>query len=203
MRLKVCGLSAENDPKILNEIKPDFVGAIHYKKSSRHLTIEEIKQFYKGIINSQKVLVTVNLDLDKLNSIISECQPNLVQLHGTESPEYIAGITGDVKIIKAFRVSTHFDFESILKYDNVDYFLFDYKGKKMGGNGFKFNWDLLKKNKSKKPFFLSGGIGMMDIEKINKLEIANLYAVDINSKFERQAKIKDLVMINEFKNRLK
>lgn len=203
MQLKVCGLNERNSTELLRQISPDYVGAIHYKKSSRHLELEEIKNFFEQIDFAEKVLVTVNLPLQKMMEMIDFLKPDLIQLHGSETNEYLNQLIPYVKIIKAFKVSPGFNFDETKNYSNAHYFLFDTKGKKMGGNGIKFNWDLLQNYKSNKPFFLSGGISMTDVERINSIEHPQLFGVDINSRFERSPGIKDVIMINEFKKRLK
>ena len=89
----------------------------------------------------------------------------------------------------------------------VDYFLFDTKGKNKGGNGITFNWEVLKEYPSKKPFFLSGGIGPEEVEAISELQayfkengMENLlYAIDVNSKFEEKAGLKNIKKLKEFR----
>jgi phosphoribosylanthranilate isomerase len=90
-------------------------------------------------------------------------------------------------------------------YESVcDYFLFDTKGELPGGNGLHFDWTILKDYSSKKPFFLSGGIGPNDcvaIASIIKLNLP-LYAIDVNSKFEIEPGFKNIQSIKEFKSKL-
>ncbi len=85
-----------------------------------------------------------------------------------------------------------------------NYFLFDTKGKLPGGNGYGFNWKILKDYNLDKPFFLSGGISPNHILKIKKLVKTNLpvYAIDINSKFESKPGYKKIEIIKEFKSKI-
>ena len=71
------------------------------------------------------------------------------------------------KIIKSISINNNNDLNKIYRYHSVDYFLFDYKPLKSelpGGNSKSFNWDLLNNLKTTKPWFLSGGINIDNIE---------------------------------------
>ena len=88
------------------------------------------------------------------------------------------------------------------EYESVcDYFLFDTKGKLPGGNGTVFDWKVLEKYPSTKPFFLSGGIGIEEIAPVKQLLKTNLpiHAIDINSKFEIEPGLKNKQLLEEFK----
>jgi phosphoribosylanthranilate isomerase len=126
---------------------------------------------------------------------------DLVQLHGEESVDYCHDFRRaraypcptDVKIIKVFSIGQTFDFQQLEPYKpHCDYFLFDTKGKEKGGNGFAFNWDVLKGYDNEKPFFLSGGLSLENIEEVKKLGHLNILAIDVNSGFEIEAGLKDV-----------
>jgi phosphoribosylanthranilate isomerase len=88
--------------------------------------------------------------------------------------------------------------------ENCDFFLFDTNGKLPGGNGYAFEWNILKHYPSKKSFFLSGGIGidnMVQIKKILKRTLP-IYAIDVNSKFEIAPGIKKIKALKEFKKEI-
>jgi phosphoribosylanthranilate isomerase len=110
-----------------------------------------------------------------------------------------------VEIIKVFGIKDAFDFSILESYiEEVDYFLFDTKGKERGGNGVKFDWSVLKDYPYDKPFFLSGGIGIKDVTKVNEIKESGLpvYAVDINSRFELKPGVKNIKEVKSFKNKL-
>ena len=90
--------------------------------------------------------------------------------------------------------------------DSCDMFLFDTEGSNYGGTGKKFNWELLKEN-IRKPFFLSGGITPDDAERLKAFQkevvAKDLFAVDINSKFEMMPGVKDMNKVKEFAESLK
>ena len=104
-----------------------------------------------------------------------------------------------VKIIKSISVSNENDLKKINNYQNADYFLFDYKPKKNelpGGNSKSFDWNILKGLKTDKPWFLSGGINLDNIQQI--LVDINPYGVDLSSGVEKELGIKDNRIINNF-----
>jgi len=140
---------------------------------------------------------------DEIKSLIETHQLQAIQLHGNENPAFCNRLKDlNVEIIKVFSIKKDFYFSALAPYENVcDYFLFDTKGELPGGNGYAFDWELLKSYPSSKPFFLSGGIGidhLADLEDISKLNLP-LYAIDVNSKFESEAGIKKIELLKDFK----
>ncbi len=184
----------------VSQLLPDYMGFIFWEKSSRFFD-GEIPNLPKSI---QKVGVFVNASLDKIISKIKKYNLDLIQLHGNESLELCADLKKEnIQIIKVFSVNDDFDFKVLEPYEAVcDYFLFDTKGKLPGGNGIAFNWEILKKYNSTKPFFLSGGIGIEEIASVKQLLKTDLpiHAIDINSKFEIEPGLKNKQLLEEFKN---
>ena len=106
---------------------------------------------------------------------------------------------------KVFSIKDTFNFSVLLPYEEVcDYYLFDTKGKLPGGNGYTFNWNVLKDYPSTKPFFLSGGIGLKEVEKlkdfIDSLASKYCYSLDVNSKFEINPGVKNINDLEKFSN---
>jgi len=209
MRIKVCGMTTTQQVRQLEEIGVEFAGFIFYPKSPRYvfqsMPSNEIKQI-KGKIN--KVGVFVNAKEDEVLRTVDECGLYLVQLHGDESPRVCERIANYVSVIKAFRISDsdHIEWKIREYYDAVDMFMFDTEGVGYGGTGKKFNWELLKEN-IRKPFFLSGGITPDDAERLKAFQkevvAKDLFAVDINSKFEMMPGVKDMNKVKEFAESLK
>jgi phosphoribosylanthranilate isomerase len=131
----------------------------------------------------------------------------VVQLHGDESPQMCEDLSGEVEVIKAFRVTDGVDIDKLVTpYDAVcDYYLFDTGGLKetFGGTGQQFDWSILSKAKIEKPFFLSGGISPDDAAKVKAFTHPDFFGVDINSKFEKEPGIKDMGKVLQFKQGLK
>lgn len=175
----------------VSQLLPDYLGFIFYEKSARYFD-GEIPEIPKSI---KKVGVFVNASFEEILEKAEKHQLNLIQLHGSESPKFCQKLKIiNLQIIKVFSVDSDFDFSILNNYENVcDYFLFDTKGKLPGGNGFAFDWNLLSKYNLQKPFFLSGGIGIDEIPKIKTMNLP-IFAIDVNSKFEIQAGLKNVNM---------
>ena len=190
------------------ELQPDYLGFIFYEKSKRNFDgiIPELSKAIK------KTGVFVNANITFVVDKIQKYDLHAVQLHGDETASYINELRSqlersrELEIIKVFGIKEKFNFDALKPYEEVvDYFLFDTKGKERGGNGVVFNWKVLEKYNSKKPFFLSGGIGLEQLEEIHKIRKTDLpiYALDVNSKFEIKAGLKSVENIEKFKNEVK
>ena len=204
MKLKVCGLTKTDQIHELISMKVDFLGFIFYEKSPRyvlnHLSLSQIS----GIKHSGKVGVFVNESVENIVAIAEDTALNYIQLHGDEEENYIDELRNklnkETKIIKVFRVGKEFEnlkFKIQNLKSDVDYFLFDTDSKAFGGTGKTFNWQILNELDIPKPYFLSGGISPENCKDIRNIKQQPL-ALDINSKFETQAGMKDLEKIREF-----
>ncbi len=185
-------------------LKPDYLGFIFWEPS---------KRFFEGAIpklpdNIKKVGVFVDATLKEVNDHIVQHELQMVQLHGRETPAFCAALRDrEVAVIKVFSIEDNFDFEVLKPYEaSCDYFLFDTKGKLPGGNGFVFNWSVLKEYPLTKPYFLSGGIGLAEsdliMEFLKRPESKYCHAVDVNSKFESRPGLKEVEKLEKFKKLL-
>jgi phosphoribosylanthranilate isomerase len=210
VKLKICGMKFPDNILEISALDPDFLGFIFYENSARNYTEETIISLPKTI---KKVGVFVNEKQSVIIKKIKTFELDFIQLHGNESESYCLELINQLnhnqlntKIIKAFSVADEFDFTLLNKYQIVDYFLFDTKGKLPGGNGTKFNWQILDNYHLEKPYFLSGGIGLDDISNI----VAFLktpaskycFALDVNSQFEVEAGLKNKEQLQQFKTQL-
>ena len=194
----------------LNDMGVEFCGFIFYPKSPRyvfkHMPAVTIKKI-KGNIN--KVGVFVNADVEDVLQTVDDCGLYLVQLHGDESPRACEKIADYVSVIKAFRLGEGDNILWKIKdyQDVVDMFLFDTDGAGYGGTGKKFNWESLLNLNINKPFFLSGGIQPDDVDALKEFSKnavgMDLFAVDINSKFEISPGYKDMEKVRTFVSQLK
>ena len=211
------------------ELHPDYLGFIFYEKSKRNFE-GIIPEFSNSI---QKTGVFVNEYIEIVISLVEEYRLDAIQLHGDESVAYIKELNfqldqsrelkieenkqikkkknqhyiskNKVEIIKVFGIKDEFNFNVLKPYlEVVDYFLFDTKGKERGGNGTKFDWSVLENYPFDKPFFLSGGIGLQDVEQVQKILKSNLpiYALDVNSKFESKPGTKKIEELKNFKKEI-
>ncbi len=203
MKLKICGMKYHENILEVSELLPDYMGFIFWEKSSR---------FFDGVLpdlpkSIQKVGVFVDATLEEIISKIKKYNLDLVQLHGNETVVFCESLKNkNVKIIKAFSVNDDFNFDILKDYETFcDYFLFDTKGKLPGGNGIVFDWKVLEKYPSIKPFFLSGGIGIEEIAAVKQLLKTNLpiHSLDINSKFEIEPGLKNMQLLKDFKINIK
>lgn len=195
MKLKICGMKYPDNILEVGALLPDYMGFIFWEKSARHFD-GVIPQLPKSI---KKTGVFVNETIEVLLGKVSQHDLQAVQLHGKESVDYCEALktrlSKDIEIIKVFSVDDVFDFDLLKPFESVcDYFLFDTKGKLPGGNGTTFDWKLLENYPSSKPFFLSGGIGLEEMDSVNEIMKTHLpiYAIDVNSKFEIEPGLKNI-----------
>jgi len=204
MKLKVCGMKYQDNILEVSALNPDYMGFIFYEKSPRRIS-EPAPEVPKNI---KKVGVFVNASTDTITKNIDEFGLNVVQLHGDETAEFCKNIrTKNIEIIKVFSVKNNFNFNKLKPFEaHVDYFLFDTKGPNPGGNGYCFDWSILENYDSKTPYFLSGGIGLEEIETLNEFKNSaaakQCYAIDVNSKFEIKPALKDSIKLKKFIERL-
>ncbi|WP_340202852.1 phosphoribosylanthranilate isomerase [Ascidiimonas sp. W6] len=213
MKIKVCGMKFKDNIKEVASLQPDYLGFIFWEPSSRFFNGDipkTIKDTIKktGVFVDEKVSVIVKL--------IKKHDLKAIQLHGTESAAFCASLKSQltkevifpIEIIKVFSIKDNFDFTLLKAYELVcDFFLFDTKGKLPGGNGYTFDWSVLKGYPSQKPYFLSGGIGITEIDKIQqflKEPMAKYcYAIDVNSKFELEPGLKNAKLLIDFVSSIK
>jgi len=201
MKIKVCGMRDKENISGLLALKPDYIGFIFYDKSKRFVADFPQIEIPSSI---KKVGVFVNETIEEIIEKANKHTLDFVQLHGNETPEYCSALSEkNIKIIKAFSVDENFDFSATKPFEKcVSLFLFDTKGNNYGGNGIKFNWELLQNYTGKTPFLLSGGISKNDSEEIMKFKHPAFLGIDINSGFELEPGLKNIKEIKEFKNRL-
>jgi len=203
MQFKVCGITNIEQAEAITSQGVHYIGFIFYPSSKRYalssLSLEDIAAFKP--VNAKKVGVFVNETTEKLIEIATKAGLDMIQLHGEEDASYCATIQAAFPVIKVFRVSKNVpDFALFEKV--ASYYLFDTDSALYGGTGQHFNWELIKKTRFNKPFFLSGGIGINDVQGIQVLKAAtagnDLVAVDMNSKFETSPGIKNIELIKTF-----
>ena len=205
MKLKICGMKYPDNILEVGSLLPDYMGFIFWEKSARYFdgVLPNLPQSIK------KTGVFVNTSQEDILAKVSQYDLQAVQLHGNESvafrQELKYTLAKNIEIIKVFSVDSTFDFDKLKPFESVcDYFLFDTKGKLPGGNGTTFDWKVLEKYPSQKPFFLSGGIGLDEIDLVNEILKTDLpiYAIDVNSKFEIEAGLKDKEKLDRFKQKI-
>ena len=206
-KIKVCGITDLSIANFCLENGADYLGFVSYNNSPRNISFQESKNIIKKLSYPiSTVAVTVNSSIDEAKEI-EDTGFTFIQCHGSETPEHLSiiKVNTNLKIIKAFGVSSHCDLENINDYSELcDFFLMDAKpeGSEMpGGNAKKFNWDLLKDQNINKQFFLSGGLDQSNIEIAIKNNITSLF--DVSSSVESSPGVKDTLKIKQFIDRVK
>lgn len=209
MRVKVCGITQEEQLDQLPGAGVSFAGFIFYPKSPRyvlrHMTTSQIKKENK----LNKVGVFVNASVEEILHMVDECRLHMVQLHGDETPKFCEKIADYIAVVKAFRFSEtdNIGYRVQEYMDYCDMFMLDTEGVGYGGTGKKLNLEKLHEVLIGKPYFLSGMIEPGDADKLNTFsqrpEAKALFAIDLSTKFEILPGIKDIELIKNFTQQLK
>ncbi len=202
--VKICGLKTPEVIQTALDCGADHVGFIFFEKSPRNVAPEVAGQLRSAARGRAKaVAVTVNADDATLERIVAVVDPDLLQLHGRESPQRVAEIKRRFgrPVMKAFAIREAADLDAIAPYRGIaDRFLFDAKppaGSELpGGNAVSFDWTLLARLDSDVDYMLSGGLDAGNIAVA--LERTGAKAVDLSSGVESAPGIKDVGLIRDF-----
>lgn len=187
----------------LAQLPIDYIGFIFYNQSTRYVESLEMPDLPPHI---QKVGVFVNATLEDIGDKVHRYNLQAVQLHGKESPEICAAVrdTFSVQVIKAFSVGGADSFTQTEAYANAcDLFLFDTQTPLYGGSGKQFDWSVLPHYTGTKPFLLSGGIGPNDAAAVRAFSHPAWEGIDLNSRFETAAALKNVAAIRHFIERVR
>jgi phosphoribosylanthranilate isomerase len=196
--IKVCGMRETENIREAEALGIDLMGFIFWPKSSRYVCERPAYLPTK----CQRVGVFVDASLEEIRQHADDYQLDLIQLHGHESPAFAEALR-PLSLIKAFNIACAEDLRQTEAYEGVvDYFLFDTKGKVVGGNGVKFDWSVLTSYHGETPFLLSGGIGPDDVEAVNSFRHPKCIGIDLNSRFEVEPALKDITKLRQFINQL-
>lgn len=206
VKVKICGLKSEATLAAALDGGADYVGFVFYPPSPRSLPPAEAGRLAHSARGRAKIVaLLVDPDDDLLGQVMSALDPDLIQLHGEETPERVSEIRKrwGRPVMKAVSVATRSDADAALRYSAVvDLFLFDakappdLKGALPGGNGIAFDWHALDGVKGKVPFMLSGGLNPDNVAEAIRLTGAEL--VDVSSGVERKPGEKDPNLIRRF-----
>ena len=192
--IKVCGMRDAENIRQVEALGIDMMGFIFWPQSSRY--VDKRPDYLP--LHAKRVGVFVDEDPERIRRIADEYQLDFIQLHGHESPGYVRNLQAQQSTIKAFNIATAEDFQQTKSYEGiVDYFLFDTKGKSVGGNGEKFDWSVLSAYQGNTPFLLSGGIGPDDARRLKAFHHPRLVGIDLNSRFETKPGYKDIQKLKE------
>ncbi len=205
-KVKICGIKTEAALDAALAGGADFVGFVFYPPSPRSLAPERAAELVARIEGrAQAVALVVDVDDAELDRIVARVRPDLLQLHGSETPERARAIAQrlGVPVIKAIKVETAAEAKAALAWQNsVERILFDAKtpkgqvGALPGGNGLSFDWHALEPVKGRLPFMLSGGLDPDNVA--HAIALTGAWAVDVSSGVERRSGVKDTTLIARF-----
>ena len=202
MKIKICGLSREEDVKVVNDTLPDYIGFVCVPGSRRYVSYEHAQKLKEKL--SEKIL-TVGVFADEKSEMIA-CMAgkgiiDLIQLHGNEEVNDIETLKRmcGIPVIKAVSMTAKGYRETIKRFEesSVDYLLLD-SGK--GGSGHMFDHRCI--SGIKKPYFLAGGLTSENIREVLDDVPVMPYAVDISSGVETEGR-KDTEKIKQAVGRIK
>ncbi|MEO9615594.1 MAG: phosphoribosylanthranilate isomerase [Nitratireductor sp.] len=204
MDIKICGLSTAEAVSAALAGGASHVGFIFFDKSPRHVdpgTAGGLRRAARG--RALAVAVTVDADDATLDAIVAAMEPDMLQLHGRETPERVAAVRArhGLPVMKAFSVSASADLAPVEAYRGIaDRFLFDAKPPKgstlPGGNGVAFDWRVLAGLDPSVDYMLSGGLNKANIGEA--LRLLSPPGIDVSSGVESAPGQKDVALIEAF-----
>jgi phosphoribosylanthranilate isomerase len=203
--VKICGLNSLAALDAALQAGADLVGFVRYPRSPRHLTLDEARELSaraKG--KAVRVALTVDADDEELANILEALDPDLLQLHGEETPERVAEVRSRFgrAVMKAVGIAEKADLGRLAAYAEIaDRILLDAKPPKTaealpGGNGLSFDWRLVAGLDPKLSFMLSGGLAPENVAAA--IGLTGARALDVSSGVERAPGEKDPERIEAF-----
>ena len=202
--VKICGLKTSQTMEAALDAGADYVGLVFVPKSPRNISLPDAAGLAALARDRASIVaLTVDADDDALTSIIEHVAPDVLQLHGSETPQRVAAIRQRFgpKVWKAIPVSSAGDAALAFDYAGVaDGILFDAKPPKgaalPGGNGLAFDWAALEGVRGKLDFMLSGGLDPQNVAAA--IRATGAWGVDVSSGVESAPGVKDPALIGRF-----
>jgi phosphoribosylanthranilate isomerase len=204
LTVKICGLSTPETLDVALDAGADMVGFVFFPPSPRNISFETARALASRVQGrARKVANTVDADDTLLASIIDALKPDMLQLHGHETPQRVAAMRESfgLPVMKALPIESRPDLDAIPLYTkNADRLLFDARpprdATRPGGLGKPFDWHLLKDLDLSIPFMLSGGLSPLNV--VEALRITRAPGVDVSSGVESAPGVKDPEKIRAF-----
>jgi phosphoribosylanthranilate isomerase len=202
--VKICGLSSRETLDVALDSGADMVGFVFFPPSPRHLSLEVARDLGQSVKRrAVKVALTVDADDATLAGIVEALQPDILQVHGSESPARLRDIRQKfaLPVMKALAIETSADLAALPGYAGIaDRILFDARAPREatrpGGLGAVFDWRILENLDLAVPFMVSGGLNAGNVAEAVRVTRAG--GVDVSSGVERAAGHKDPEMIRAF-----
>ncbi|EJL24598.1 phosphoribosylanthranilate isomerase [Caulobacter sp. AP07] len=209
-KAKICGLSTPESVTAALNGGAAFLGFVFFARSPRNLTPEAAARLVAPLRQSPAKTVAVTVDPDDalVDRLMATMKPDLIQVHGKETPSRVREIAqrSGAGVIKAFSVSSSADVQQAGAFDGVaEHLMFDARpieGSVLpGGTGARFDWSLLAGQRFSRPHFLAGGLDPWNVAEAIKASGAPL--VDVSSGVERGPGLKDPALITAFLDAVK
>jgi phosphoribosylanthranilate isomerase len=202
--VKICGLTTLETVEAAIAAGADMLGFVFFERSPRHCSLDLAAELGRSVgTRARTVALTVDADDGALDAIMAALDPDLLQLHGRETPARVAEIKArlDRPVIKAVGIAAAGDLTTAEAYLGVaDWLLFDAKARPEallpGGNGRAFDWEVLEGLDGMRPFMLSGGLDAANVAEA--IRIARPSGVDVSSGVETRPGEKDPDRIRDF-----
>ncbi len=202
-KVKICGLRTEAALDAALEGGADYVGFVFFAPSPRNVAPEAAAALTaKARGRATIVALLVDPDDALIESVVASVAPEMLQLHGEESPERVREIRRrwGRPVMKAIKVQTAEDAAAALRYPDAALILFDARppagATRPGGHGAAFDWHVLDGIKDKVPFMLSGGLTPENVAEA--IYSTGAAAVDVSSGVESRPGEKDPELIRRF-----
>jgi len=203
-RVKICGIKSAEIMRSALGSGADDVGLVLFGKSPRNVSLDEAAALADQARGKARIVaLTVDADDALLGAIARQVRPDLLQLHGRETPVRCRTIrqSWSIPVMKAIGVAVSADAERAFDYvAAVDLILFDAKPPKgadlPGGNGAVFDWSMIAGIGARLPFMLSGGLTPDNVAAA--IRATGARAVDVSSGVERAPGVKDSGLIRAF-----
>ncbi|HEU6440840.1 MAG TPA: phosphoribosylanthranilate isomerase [Microvirga sp.] len=203
--IKICGLSTPETLAAALDAGADMVGFVRFPKSPRHVTLDlghRLSLQAKG--RAKRVVLLVDPGDEDIAQAVEAINPDLIQLHGSETPERVAEIRAIVRrpVMKALGVADKSDLEALSSYaKGAEHLVLDAKPPRTaaalpGGNGISFDWRLLNGLDPALPIMLSGGLNPDNVAEA--IRLTRPKAVDVSSGVESGPGLKDPARIEAF-----
>jgi phosphoribosylanthranilate isomerase len=202
--VKICGLKLPETLDVALECGADMVGFVFFPASPRRIGLAAARALGERVRErALKVALSVDASDEELAAIVEALEPDVLQLHGCETPERVKLIRRrfGLPVMKALPIAERADLLSVRRYENeVDRLIFDARApreaSRPGGLGQSFDWQLLRKFNCAVPFMLSGGLDAENVAEALRITAAS--GVDVSSGIERAPGEKDPDKIRAF-----
>jgi len=205
-KVKICGITNLEDALHAVEFGADALGFNFYEKSPRYIAPGAVNDIVRKLPKHVATVgVFVNNSLDQIDNIYRRTAIGSVQLHGDETPLFVASLTGELtRVIKAIHASEPFDPRSASKYEPPDEFsadflefLLDTQSTGYGGSGRTFDWDMAVRFREVVPeFYLAGGLTPENV--VDAIRTVRPTALDVCSGVEAFKGKKDPKKVEAF-----